>query len=192
MRSERAFCEELEYNLLFRWFLDMNLMERSFDPTVFTKNRRRLLEHRIAQALFRRGSVGGSTPRAVVGTYDLAVRQTSGRYHLLYDRIRSYPEHVWVAQSTWVIATTESASEVRNYLKVALRRGDKLLVGILGTWAAVGLDRHTGRTTTGIPGRHLGGPSPTEEALYLIALFGVTAGWPHHFPISAQRFASAS
>ena len=31
----------------FRWFLDMNLMERSFDPTVFTKNRRRLLEHRI-------------------------------------------------------------------------------------------------------------------------------------------------
>ena len=34
-----------------RWFLDMNLMERSFDPTVFTKNRRRLLEHRAAQAL---------------------------------------------------------------------------------------------------------------------------------------------
>ena len=52
MRSERAFCEELEYNLLFRWFLDMNLMERSFDPTVFTKNRKRLLEHRTAQALF--------------------------------------------------------------------------------------------------------------------------------------------
>ena len=52
MRSERAFCEELEYNLLFRWFLDMNLMERSLDPTVFTKNRRRLLEHRTAQALF--------------------------------------------------------------------------------------------------------------------------------------------
>ena len=52
VRSERAFCEELEYNLLFRWFLDMNLMERSFDPTVFTKNRRRLLEHSIGQALF--------------------------------------------------------------------------------------------------------------------------------------------
>ena len=52
VRSERAFCEELEYNLMFRWFLDMNLMERSFDPTVFTKNRRRLLEHRTGQALF--------------------------------------------------------------------------------------------------------------------------------------------
>jgi hypothetical protein len=30
-------CEELEYNLLFRWFLDMDLIEPSFDPTVFTK-----------------------------------------------------------------------------------------------------------------------------------------------------------
>ena len=40
VRSERAFCEELEYNLLFRWFLDMTLMERSFGPTVFTKNRK--------------------------------------------------------------------------------------------------------------------------------------------------------
>ena len=67
MRSERAFCEELEYNLLFRWFLDMNLMERSFDPTVFTKNRRRLLEHRTAQALFDEVVLGGSTPWAVVG-----------------------------------------------------------------------------------------------------------------------------
>jgi len=52
VRSERAFCEELEYNMLFRWFPDMSLMDRSFDPTVFTKNRRRLLEHRIGQALF--------------------------------------------------------------------------------------------------------------------------------------------
>jgi len=51
-RSERAFCEELEYNLLFRWFLDMQLMEASFDATVFTKNRQRLLEHQVGQQLF--------------------------------------------------------------------------------------------------------------------------------------------
>ena len=37
VRSERAFCEELDYNLLFRWFLGMQLLERSFDATVFTK-----------------------------------------------------------------------------------------------------------------------------------------------------------
>ena len=33
VRSERAFCEELDFQLLYRWFLDMNLMEPSFDPT---------------------------------------------------------------------------------------------------------------------------------------------------------------
>ena len=52
VRSERAFCEQLDYNLLFRWFLGMNLVEPSFDPTTFTKNRERLLKHRVGQALF--------------------------------------------------------------------------------------------------------------------------------------------
>ena len=52
VRSERAFCEELEYNLLYRWFLDMDLMERSFDATVFTKNRQRLLAHDAGRVLF--------------------------------------------------------------------------------------------------------------------------------------------
>ena len=52
VRSERAFCEELDDTLLFRWFLGMQLMERSFDATVFTKNRQRLLEHRVGQQLF--------------------------------------------------------------------------------------------------------------------------------------------
>ena len=52
MRSERAFCEQLDYNLLFRWFLGMNLIEASFDATTFTKNRERLLKHGVGQALF--------------------------------------------------------------------------------------------------------------------------------------------
>jgi transposase len=52
VRSERAFCEELDYNLLFRWFLDMDPIEPSFDATTFTKNRQRLLEHRVGQELF--------------------------------------------------------------------------------------------------------------------------------------------
>ena len=52
VRSERAFCEELDYNMLFRWFLNMDMMEPSFDPTSFTKNRERLLRHRVGQQLF--------------------------------------------------------------------------------------------------------------------------------------------
>jgi transposase len=52
VRSERAFCEELDYQLLYRWFLDMGLLEPSFDATAFTKNRRRLLRHEVAQRFF--------------------------------------------------------------------------------------------------------------------------------------------
>jgi transposase len=52
VRSERALCEELDFHLLYRWFLDMSLMEPSFDPTVFTKNRQRLLRHDVARQFF--------------------------------------------------------------------------------------------------------------------------------------------
>jgi transposase len=52
VRSERAFCEELDFQLLYRWFLEMSLMEPSFDPTVFTKNRQRLLKHDVARQFF--------------------------------------------------------------------------------------------------------------------------------------------
>jgi transposase len=50
-RSERQFCEQLDYNMLFRWFLDMDMVEPSFDPTVFTKNRARLIEHDVGKQL---------------------------------------------------------------------------------------------------------------------------------------------
>lgn len=52
VRSERQFCEQLDYNLLYRWFLDMELADESFDPTVFTKNRERLLRHEVGRRFF--------------------------------------------------------------------------------------------------------------------------------------------
>jgi transposase len=48
IRSERQFCEMLDYNILYRWFLNMSLDEASFDATTFTKNRDRLLAHDVA------------------------------------------------------------------------------------------------------------------------------------------------
>src|SRR6266446_608839 len=48
IRSERLFCEQLDYNLLFRWFLDMELDEPSFDHSSFSANRKRLLEREVA------------------------------------------------------------------------------------------------------------------------------------------------
>jgi transposase len=52
VRSERQFCEQLDYNLLFRWFLDMDMDEPSFDPTTFGKNRERMMEHEVAAKFF--------------------------------------------------------------------------------------------------------------------------------------------
>jgi transposase len=52
IRSERAFCERLNYDLLFKWFLDMRIDQAAFDPTVFTKNRARLLDHEVADEFF--------------------------------------------------------------------------------------------------------------------------------------------
>src|SRR6266852_4610067 len=52
VRSERAFCEELTYHLLFRWFLDMDLLEPSFDHSTFSKNRARLLRQRVSREFF--------------------------------------------------------------------------------------------------------------------------------------------
>lgn len=55
VRSDRQLCEQIHYNLMFRWFLDMEMTEKVWDRTVFSHNRERLLEHNIARALF--GSV---------------------------------------------------------------------------------------------------------------------------------------
>ncbi|MFT5531003.1 MAG: transposase, partial [Candidatus Poriferisodalaceae bacterium] len=52
IRSERAFCERLSYDMLFKWFLDLVIDERAFDATTFTKNRQRLLDHEIAHVFF--------------------------------------------------------------------------------------------------------------------------------------------
>jgi transposase len=52
VRSERLFCEQLAYNLLWLWFLDRELDEGSFDPTVFTHNSERVLSAEAAQLFF--------------------------------------------------------------------------------------------------------------------------------------------
>lgn len=52
IRSERLLMEQLNYNFLFRWFVGMDLDEKVWAPTVFTKNRDRLLEGDVAALFF--------------------------------------------------------------------------------------------------------------------------------------------
>lgn len=49
IRSERLLMEEMDYNLLFRWFVGLNADDEVWDATTFTKNRDRLLEAEVAQ-----------------------------------------------------------------------------------------------------------------------------------------------
>src|SRR5713226_4272737 len=53
VRSERMLMEQLDYNLLFRWFVGLNMDDSVWDVTVFTKNRERLLDGDIAEAFFQ-------------------------------------------------------------------------------------------------------------------------------------------
>jgi transposase len=52
IRSERAFCERLNYDMLFKWFLDMRIDQPAFDASTFSKNRERLLDHEVADEFF--------------------------------------------------------------------------------------------------------------------------------------------
>ena len=54
IRSERLLMEQLDYNILFRWFVGLAMDEPIWDATVFTKNRDRLLNQDLARAFLRR------------------------------------------------------------------------------------------------------------------------------------------
>ncbi len=51
VRSERQLMEQLDYNLLFRWFVGLEMDDRVWDVTVFTKNRERLIDGEVSQRL---------------------------------------------------------------------------------------------------------------------------------------------
>jgi transposase len=53
VRSERQFCDQLGYNMLFLWFMGMDLSEEPFDASTFSKNRARFEKHEVAQEFFR-------------------------------------------------------------------------------------------------------------------------------------------
>lgn len=75
VRSERQFCERLDYDLLFRFFLGMNLDDASFDATSFTKNRDRLLAADVAR-LFFEGVVSVAKERGLISAEHFTVDGT--------------------------------------------------------------------------------------------------------------------
>ena len=76
IRSERQLMEQLDYNILFRWFVGLGMDDAVWSPTTFTKNRDRLLDGDIAQAFFEAVLIHADTARPVVG------RAFHRRWHL--------------------------------------------------------------------------------------------------------------
>jgi len=54
IRSERLLCEQLGYNMLYRWFVGLSMDDAAWDHSTYTKNRDRLIEHEVVRALFER------------------------------------------------------------------------------------------------------------------------------------------
>ena len=60
LRSERQLMEQIDFNLLYRWFVGLGMDEQVWDPTVFTKNRDRLLAGEVSQRLLAGGGGAGA------------------------------------------------------------------------------------------------------------------------------------
>src|SRR4051794_14101501 len=65
IRSERQLIEQLDYNLLFRWFVGLGIDDAVWSPTTFSKNRDRLLEGDIAAAFFAAVLIHADTARVL-------------------------------------------------------------------------------------------------------------------------------
>lgn len=52
IRSERLLCEQLNYNMLYRWFVGLGMEDAAWDHSTYTQNRDRLIEHEVVKALF--------------------------------------------------------------------------------------------------------------------------------------------
>ena len=75
IRSERQLCEQLGYNLLFRWFVGLNPEEGVWDPTTFTQNRARFEEHGLYRAFFE-GTVAAAIEKEAASVDHFSVDGT--------------------------------------------------------------------------------------------------------------------
>jgi transposase len=75
VRSERRLMEELEYNLLYRWFVGLGMDESVWDVTVFTKNRKRFIDGEVARLFFEE-VLAAAQSRQLVSTEHFSVDGT--------------------------------------------------------------------------------------------------------------------
>ncbi len=116
IRSERLLCEQLDYNLLFRWFVGLSIDEPIWDHSTFTKNRDRLIEAKVAPSARRSSDVASRGWGSLEARYARLGANAKGSsthpgfsrqlhrthrvfpseslHHLLLERDRERPGHV--------------------------------------------------------------------------------------------------
>ncbi len=97
IRSERAFCEDLEYHLLYRWFLDIGLVEPGFNTSTFTKNWERLLRHEVT-AVF--GTVGVRFTLSMLRALGCVVKRVSKSKSRYVRRLIGFEMDLWRLRSS--------------------------------------------------------------------------------------------
>jgi transposase len=119
VRSERQFCEQLDYNLLFCFLLDMGNEEEAFDASSFAKNRNRLIEHEVAR-LFFEGVIRQAKEAHLISTEHFTVDGTLIDAWASFKSFRPKSEKVWPgatmirATRRWTSAGGPGSSPVRS------------------------------------------------------------------------------
>jgi hypothetical protein len=137
VRSERAFCEQLDYNLLFRWFLDLEGDELSLDHSTFSRNRARRSPWPTSGSLGLSGSRSVATRATTRAILSLPVARS--RSLPTWPRImrgRAAPRSIGVPRGIWV---TRSVDESAKGVEAAL--GWMKSIGGLRKTRYRGLDR---------------------------------------------------
>jgi transposase len=128
VRSELQLMEQLDYNLLFRWFVGLSLDAAVWDVTVFTKNRQRLIEGDIARK-FMAAVLSQSSVKALLSDDHFSV---DGTLIEAWASIKSFAPRTAAASRRHLAATANSISTVRS---AATRRTPRPRTPMLGCTA---------------------------------------------------------
>jgi IS5 family transposase len=110
VRSERMLMEQLDYNLLFRWFVGLNMDDSIWDVTVFTKNRERPAGWGHRRSLLSSGAQAGPRAESALGRALYGGRNTAGGLGECNERMAS----PWLRRTILANATVDFHGEKRS------------------------------------------------------------------------------
>jgi transposase len=118
IRSERQLCEQLQYNLLFQWFLDLDLHTAPFDASTFAKNKERLLRADVARRFFE-GIVQQAKAAGLLSAGHFTVDGIAG--HVLMENRHGLCVDILVTRATGTAEREAALTMVRRQRRNGIR-----------------------------------------------------------------------